>query len=397
MQKPQSGIMGLSVVAALFLALAGTLPLAAQERIPPASSVMPPGYLQAMPAADRVLSDMKVADSVETRARQHAAVFDLRHILYVLTWDHLYVQGRSGLTPEEGSLNRGYLDAENQLFHLSALVPGLTALMSRYLESAPFRSQLLDRYFSPAWKTAFRTLEAQYDERERALDAANAAPRGEAPAPPVSTALGAQAARRGPPAFDTSLVRLRPQYHGDDLAAIYRAFGEPKGEFETTAQFQRRVANAPSPRPFAFLLQGDEVSTEYNADAAELTVHLQAECQPEANGIGNMGKLIARSSFASNESRLIGAADYNLLVSCPEGEIDISYPVHLEPGAARRAQGHTGAVLVGAPALLAEGGYTRLEHGGDLHELHITPLSLWMVNTSTGEVLNKHPFAKVRQ
>jgi len=139
------------------------------------------------------------------------------------------------------------------------------------------------------------------------------------------------------------------------------------------------------------------VSTEYNADAAELTVHLQAECQPEANGIGNLGELIATSSFASNESRLVGAPDYNLLVSCPEGEIDISYPVHLEPVAARRAEGHIGAVLVGVPALLPEGGYTRLEHGGDLHELHITPLSLWMVNTSTGEVLNKHPFAKVRQ
>jgi hypothetical protein len=79
-------------VAALFLALAGTLPLAAQERIPPANSVMPPGYLQAMPAVDRVLSDMKVADSVETRARQHAAVFYLREILDVLTSDHMYVR-----------------------------------------------------------------------------------------------------------------------------------------------------------------------------------------------------------------------------------------------------------------------------------------------------------------
>src|SRR5437660_11471120 len=117
MKRPKSGIMGLSGVAALFLAVAGTLPLAAQERIPPASSVMPPGYLQAMPAADRVLSDMKVADSVETRARQYAAVFYLDEILDVLTWDHLYVQGgRSGLTPEEDSLRRGYGNAQNDLF-----------------------------------------------------------------------------------------------------------------------------------------------------------------------------------------------------------------------------------------------------------------------------------------
>jgi hypothetical protein len=390
-------------VAALLFALAGALPLAAQQRIPPASSVMPPGYLQAMPTVDRVLADMKVADSVQTRARQYAAVSDLGHILDVLTVDH---QFRPGLTVEEGRLQRGYLDAENQLRYRSALVPGLMALMDRYSgENAPFRSEFLDRYFSPAWKTAFLTLDAQYHERIRALAAANAAPRAEAPAPapPVpATTLGAQAARRGPPAFDTSLVRLRPQYPGDDLAAIYRAFGQPKDTFETTAQFQRRVANAPSPRPFAFLLPDESnvgssfeallgvsfgVSMEYNADAAELTVHLQVECFGEANGSGNMGKLSARSSGARPWK------DYRLLVSCPEGEFD-PYPVHLEPGAARRASAHISAVLVGVPALLWEGGYTRVR---ETHLLHITPLSLWIFNTSTGDVLNKHPFTEVRR
>ena len=168
MKKPQSGIMGLSVVAALFLAVAGTLPLAAQDI--PASSVMPPGYLQAMPAADRVLSDMKVADSVETRARRIAAVSYLRDILSVLTWDHLYVQGgRSGLTPKEDSLNRGYLDAWNRLFYLSGTVPGLTALINRYsAESSPLRSEILDRYFSPAWKAALMALDARYRVVENA-------------------------------------------------------------------------------------------------------------------------------------------------------------------------------------------------------------------------------------
>jgi hypothetical protein len=159
MKKPQSGTMGLSIVAALFLAVAGTLPLATQEI--PASSVMPPGYLQAMPSADRVLADMKVTDSVETRARQYAAVSDLNwKILSVLTEDHRYLRGGgSGLTPEESRLERGYLDAENRLRSGSALVPGLSALMSRYsAETAPFHGQLLDRYFSPAWKAAFETL-----------------------------------------------------------------------------------------------------------------------------------------------------------------------------------------------------------------------------------------------
>jgi len=171
--------LGLSVVAAQFLALAGTLPLSAQDI--PASSVMPPGYLQAMPAADRVLSDMKVADSVETRARQYAAVFYLDEILDVLTWDHLYVQGgRSGLTPEEDSLRRGYGNAQNDLFSGSGKVPGLTALMTRYeAESSPLRSEILDRYFSPAWQAALMALDARYRVVENAPQTVRADRRAE--------------------------------------------------------------------------------------------------------------------------------------------------------------------------------------------------------------------------
>ena len=156
--------------AALLFVLAGALPLAAQQPLPPASSVMPPGYLQAMPTVDRVLADMKVADSVETRARQYTAVSYLhRRILFILTEDHL----RSGLTPEESRLERGYLDAENQLLSGSARVPGLRALMNRYraevrVKDPSFHDQLLDRYFSPALKAAFLTLERARAAREAA-------------------------------------------------------------------------------------------------------------------------------------------------------------------------------------------------------------------------------------
>jgi len=159
--------------AALLFALAGALPLAAQQPIPPASSVMPPGYLQAMPMVDRVLADMKVADSVQTRARQYAAVSDLDEILIVLTYDHDF---RPGLTVEESRLQRGYRDAENQLLYRSGLVPGLLALMHQYRgESAPLRSELLDRYFSLAWKTAFLHREAQYKQYNEGIRAQNAA------------------------------------------------------------------------------------------------------------------------------------------------------------------------------------------------------------------------------
>jgi hypothetical protein len=150
------------IVAALFLALAGTLPLGAQDI--PASSVMPPEYLQSMPSADRVLSDMKVADSVETRARRIAAMFYLGGILDVLTWDHLF-----DLTPKEDSLKLGYRNGGNDLSFGTGKVPGLTALITRYEgERSPLRSELLDRYFSPAWKGALMALDARYRVVENA-------------------------------------------------------------------------------------------------------------------------------------------------------------------------------------------------------------------------------------
>lgn len=154
-----------------------------EERISQAGSVMPPGYLQAMPAVDRVLSDMKVADSVATRARQYAAVSYLGQILSVLTWDHIFVQGgRSGLTAKEDSLNRGYLTAENLLRSGSGNVPGLMALMGSYAaETSPLRSELLDRYFSPRWKAALTRLDARY----RAVDNPPATVRA-APLPPAT-------------------------------------------------------------------------------------------------------------------------------------------------------------------------------------------------------------------
>jgi hypothetical protein len=154
-------------VAALFLALVGTLPLAAQGRIPAASSVMPPGYIQQMPTVERVLSDMKVADSVDSRARQYAAVSYLWEILIDLTSDHRFVRTsdnkvRSGLTPEESSLDRGYLDAQNRLNSGSAGIPGLTSLINRYsAASGPFHKELLDRYFSAAWKAGLLAFEGR--------------------------------------------------------------------------------------------------------------------------------------------------------------------------------------------------------------------------------------------
>jgi len=183
MNRPTWGSRFSWMLPAMLFALAGALPLAAQETIPPASSVMPPGYLQAMPMAGRVMVDMKVTDTVQTRARQYAAVSRLQTILDVLTSDHTFVrtsdnQIRSGLTPVEDSLNRGYLDAQNlQIMPRSGLVPCLSALMNQYSdENAPFQTEVMDRYFSPTWQAAFLRLKAQVRRSEVALGYRSADP-----------------------------------------------------------------------------------------------------------------------------------------------------------------------------------------------------------------------------
>ena len=182
---------------ALFIALSLAAPLGAQ-RDPHASTVMPAGYLQEMPTAERVLADITGMDSVDTRARRYTAIVFLKHALYVLTKDHVF---SPGMTPDEARLFRTYGAVENQLYAGSALVPGLSARMNSLSlgsEAAPFRQQLLGRYFTPAWQVAFLRLEGtdRQGELTRSTAGSGAAARP-APDPVPETRLAKVSPARG--------------------------------------------------------------------------------------------------------------------------------------------------------------------------------------------------------
>jgi hypothetical protein len=135
----------------------------AQEASLPASAVMPAGYLQEMPTAERVLADVSGPDSVETRARRYTAAKFLEHALAVLVHDHQF-----SMSPDERQLFQNYGKARNELNTGSAGVPGLTAKIDSLCCGRPaevaYRRELLKRYFTPAWQTAFLRREAAVGE-----------------------------------------------------------------------------------------------------------------------------------------------------------------------------------------------------------------------------------------
>jgi hypothetical protein len=160
---------------AVAIALPALLVLAAPlmaQRYPHASTVMPANYLAAMPPASRVMADMAVTDSTETRARRLAAIMLLQRVIDVLTDDHMF---DPGLTREENELRLGYLNQDNLLSAGSGLVPGLTPLIDSYCcgeREQAFRREVFNRYFPPEWQAAYLRLERTVEQRENARSTA---------------------------------------------------------------------------------------------------------------------------------------------------------------------------------------------------------------------------------
>jgi hypothetical protein len=122
-------------------------------------------------------------------------------------------RGRSGLTPEEDSLRRGCRNAWSDLFSGSGKVPGLTALMTRYeAESSLLRGEILDRYFSPAWKAVLMALDARYRVVENAPPTVQAEQR----APPGT----GQAEQRVPYFFNLRCTPGATGAHGKPVSGV---------------------------------------------------------------------------------------------------------------------------------------------------------------------------------
>jgi hypothetical protein len=111
------------------------------------------------------------------------------------------------------------------------------------------------------------------------------------------TTRGFQSTSKGPAytaaPVDLAVTSLPPSYSGHDVAALYnrlKALTGPKGEYETTEQFNARVQAAIIDDLYAFKVESPglfESSFSYDADARALEVKVPISL---ANGLGDTGK-----------------------------------------------------------------------------------------------------------
>jgi type IV secretion system protein VirD4 len=124
-----------------------------------------PAYLGEMPAPDRVVADMKVASQRESAVR---AAVTLNQLAAMVEFFAGTRQGRQP-TPEEAARIAQYRQSGAGVFNVEetkagpACAPGvedcqfyfLNRCASSYEFSPPFRREILDRYFSPAWQAQY--------------------------------------------------------------------------------------------------------------------------------------------------------------------------------------------------------------------------------------------------
>jgi hypothetical protein len=198
-----------SWMAVLLLTLVGTSPLVGQR--------MPPGYLKEMPDPARVLSSFDGDDTLDKTARQFGALSQLEKMVQDLSEGRF---SKNQLTAEERRIWDGYNaalsrietphfdDAETRRLGLNSPLVKWSGLRSHYALDAGFRNELLDRFFSPAWKSSFLAVKARQDHERQAVT------RRQQPSAPGRQAMNLPAANSGPLAA-----------RGADRVAFVQGFG----------------------------------------------------------------------------------------------------------------------------------------------------------------------------
>ena len=234
-------------------------------------------YLKEMPDPARVLADIHGSDSLDTAARQRAAL----EILSDIVESFARTEGSNlRLTPEELQLNRRYHGAANEI--ISATYDTLdpnnqqqsvansprvkwNQLHDQYRESEAFIRELLDRYLSPSNRDRYlkiRRLRIAQMAPYRAVQAAQAAQ--EARQVAASAAQAAQKARQvtaRPVAMDNLFIIGRTlgglAFIGIALLAVLWVRGRTKNK---TCKCGAQVSsNAPRcPKCGKDLLRSDE-------------------------------------------------------------------------------------------------------------------------------------------
>lgn len=142
-----------ALVAVVIVALLPTATVQAQATDPP--------YLSQMPAVDHVMAEIKGPDPMDTAARQMGAFWQLQKMVQGLAGDRYY---RNQLTTDEGNLigqyRYGYMLASKPYDHIGNAPshpdkPAWFKLHTFYTYDEGFLDELLQRFFSPEFRTAY--------------------------------------------------------------------------------------------------------------------------------------------------------------------------------------------------------------------------------------------------
>ena len=129
--------------------------------VTPGAQATNPPYLREMPATERVRTEVRGEDAMDTAARQMGAFWQLMQIVQELAGQRLY---RNQLTPDEGRLlgqyRLGYSTAEQPYAHIprSPSHPDKEKWfrMHSFYETDPgFRDELLDKFFGEEFRAAY--------------------------------------------------------------------------------------------------------------------------------------------------------------------------------------------------------------------------------------------------
>jgi hypothetical protein len=134
-----------------------------------------PGYLDEMPAVERVLTDTHGDDELDRKARQVAALTQMRKAIEDLGIARMV----SGYLPDEQRLIGEYWTGITRLQEEAKVLTGppagpeapwakWLALEGRYERDAQFRAETLSRYLSPALRQQLNVTNANTDARVRA-------------------------------------------------------------------------------------------------------------------------------------------------------------------------------------------------------------------------------------
>jgi hypothetical protein len=238
--------------------------------------------------------------------------------------------------------------------------------------------------------------------------------------PIVPQASAAKVPEDGLPTLGPPLsldVQQLQNYSGDPIEMVVASLQpNPKGEFETTAAYNARVAVPRLTRTYSFWLEHDGVVRRYDADRQVLKLQIPVTNCSRIGSTSNctvssilvktidLGSRQYVGTNAYSATRVITSLSrhrYAVLVN-PESGLSLDFEVPMTPERARTDKDAVDVLVTVGPHLAANASLifegaesspatfsTPLEVENKYSYLNLPLVAVWLVDSSTGRVLQK--------